>query len=251
MVLTSLLLFVNLIGCDSELSKTTRKSKTTPASMEALPADFNYLTSPAKMNDCHEKGFIYDWQKDDCHAAKVASDPCSLEDATKLLVILEDEQDISKKFEALATDGYELDQCGMIEDKPIIFFKKLKKEDDGKKVALVIHTVGYKAEGDATAFEFVLETPAKFDECHNEKKLYDWAHEKCDVLPVATSYECDLEKVIKKFGDPSRELFEGLVKEGWALDQCSETGAKAIVFFIKMEREGSGAKVAVKKITEN
>jgi len=253
LIIFSLFVVVGLTACSADSSKSTRRAKAAPANFDAVPVgtDFNYLTSPDKMDECHDKGVIYDWQKDDCHAAKVASDPCSLEDAAKLLAQLEDSQDISKKFEALSTEEWKLDQCGLIDEKPIIFFKKLKKEDDGKKVSLVIHTIGYKAEGDETAFEFILEQPAKFDECHNDKKLYDWAHDKCDTLPVATSYECDLESIIKRYKEPSRELFEGVVKEGWTLDQCSESGSKAVVFFIKMEREGSGAKVAMKKITES
>ncbi len=243
---------IAISGCSSEGSKSNRTKKAS-LSMDAAPAgtDFNYLTSPEKLIECHDKGLVYDWQKDDCHSARVASDPCSLDDAEKLLTQLEDIQDIKNMFSSLSSDDWELDQCGLIEDKPIIFFKKLKKEDEGRKVSLVIHTIGYKAEGDATAFEFILEKPAKFDECHEEGKLYDWAHEKCDALPVATSYECSIEPIIKRFGAPSRELFEGVLKDGWVLDQCGENERKAVIFFTKMKREGLAAKVSVKKITES
>lgn len=86
------------------------------------------------------------------------------------------------------------------------------------------------------AYEELLNSP-KFKECKDDKKVYDRGKDQCHSSTIATSFECTVEGIVKKFKSYGITLKTSSGKiagfEDYEIDQCGEYKSEPAIFFYK------------------
>ncbi len=92
------------------------------------------LINPKAMQDCRDKGKIYDRSKDACHKADLAKYSC--DDAGITAAFQKIGVNVDSQVKSFEGDGYQIDQCGEFSGDPIIYFYKKGDGGDDLKLSL-------------------------------------------------------------------------------------------------------------------
>lgn len=93
------------------------------------------LVNPPELQECKDKGKVFDRKAGECHKAKVAEFSC--DKAGILAAFKKVGVNADSKLSDITGDGYQIDQCGMYENEPIVYFTK-QGESTGDSVSLKI-----------------------------------------------------------------------------------------------------------------
>lgn len=83
---------------------------------------YEELLNPPELEECHDKGKVYDRKNGECHKAKIAEFSCDRSgviEAFKKVGV-----DAGSRLSEIEGDGYKIDQCGIYEKEPIVYFIK-------------------------------------------------------------------------------------------------------------------------------
>lgn len=96
---------------------------------------YHDLVNPPELEECKDKGKVYDRKAGECHKAEIAEFSCDrsgILEAFKKVGVNAD-----AKLSDITGEGYEIDQCGIYDKEPIVYFTK-QGDSSGDSVSLKI-----------------------------------------------------------------------------------------------------------------
>ena len=95
---------------------------TSAATDDEVGDGYSDLVNPPELQECKDKGKVFDRKAGECHKAKIAEFSC--DKAGILAAFKKVGVNADSKLSDITGDGYQIDQCGMYEDEPIVYFIK-------------------------------------------------------------------------------------------------------------------------------